>query len=36
MVFESEEAARTAADRYEPPSAVTIDSIEVREAAGHA
>ena len=36
MVFESEEAARTAADRYEPPSAVAIESIEVREVAGHA
>ena len=36
MVFESEEAARSAADRYEPPSAVTIESIEVREVAGDA
>jgi len=35
MVFESEGAAQAAAERYQPPSAVTIESIEVREVAAH-
>ena len=30
-VFESEEAARTAAERIQPPPDVTIESVEVRE-----
>jgi hypothetical protein len=38
IVFESEEAARAGADQLKqnPPSEVTIESIEVREVAGHA
>jgi len=38
IVFESEEAARQAADRLKqsPPGEVTIESVEVREIAGHA
>jgi hypothetical protein len=36
IVFDSEDAAQAAADRLEPPSEVTLDSVEVREVAGHA
>ena len=38
IVFESEDAARTAADwlKQSPPREVSIESIEVREVAGHA
>jgi precorrin-2 methylase len=31
VVFESEEAARAAAERIQPPSEVTLDSVEVGE-----
>jgi hypothetical protein len=36
VVFDSEEAARTAADRLEPPSDVEIQHVEVREVVAHA
>jgi hypothetical protein len=36
VVFDSEDAARTAADRLEPPSEVTIERVEVREVVAHA
>ena len=36
VVFESEETARTAAERLDPPAEVTIEKVEVREVAGHA
>lgn len=31
VVFESEEAAKVAAERVQPPSSVTIETVEVRE-----
>jgi hypothetical protein len=36
MVFESEEAARDSSGRFEPPSGVELESIEVREVVAHA
>jgi hypothetical protein len=36
IVFESEDAARSAAERLEPPAPVTFDSVEVGEVVGHA
>lgn len=38
IVFESEDAARTAADRVQAgmPDAVALESVEVREVVGHA
>jgi hypothetical protein len=36
IVFESEEAARTAAERLQPPPAVTFDSVEVGEVVANA
>ena len=36
VVFESEEAARSAAENLQPPPQVTIESIEVREVIAHA
>jgi hypothetical protein len=36
VVFESEEAARTAAEQLKPPAMVEIESIEVREVVAHA
>lgn len=36
VAFESEEAARAAADRIEPPPTVTFDSVEVGEVVGNA
>ena len=35
-VFESEEAARTAAANIQPPATVTFDSVDVGEVVGHA
>jgi hypothetical protein len=31
VVFESEEAAKVAAENVQPPSSVTLESVEVRE-----
>ena len=31
VVFESEEAAKVAAERIQPPSSVTLETVEVRE-----
>ena len=36
VVFESEEAARSAAESLQPPPQVTLESIEVREVIAHA
>ena len=36
MVFESEDAAREASERFDPPSGVEVESIEVREVVAHA
>jgi hypothetical protein len=36
VVFDSEDAARTAPDRLEPPSEVKIERVEVREVVAHA
>jgi len=36
VVFESEDTARAAAERFQPPPEVTIESIEVREVVAHA
>jgi heme-degrading monooxygenase HmoA len=36
VVFESEEAARSAAEMLQPPPQVTIESIEIREVIAHA
>ena len=36
VVFESEEAARSAAESLRPPPQVTLESIEVREVIAHA
>ena len=36
VVFDSEDAARSAADRLEPPSDVEIQHVEVREVVAHA
>jgi hypothetical protein len=36
VVFDSEDAARTAADRLEPPSDVEIERVDVREVVAHA
>jgi hypothetical protein len=36
VVFESEEAARSAAERLQPPPQVTVESVEIREVVAHA
>jgi hypothetical protein len=36
VVFESEQAARSAAERLQPPPQVTVENIEVREVVAHA
>lgn len=36
VLFESEEAARAAAERIQPPEAVTIQNVDVREVIAHA
>jgi len=36
ILFESEEAAREAVDRLQPPPMVTIDHVDVREVVAHA
>jgi len=36
VVFESEDAARSAAEQIQPPPQVSVDSVEVREVVAHA
>jgi hypothetical protein len=36
LVFDSEEAARTAAERLQPPQNVTVEHVDVREVVAHA
>jgi hypothetical protein len=36
VVFESEEAARSAAERLQPPPMVELEAVEVREVVAHA